>query len=274
MKPFVKWAGGKTQLLPEIKKHLPTNFNRLVEPFVGGGALFLNLELEKVWINDLNKELINLYQQVRNRPKKIMEIADDFKDKYHQDPKGYYYQLRNFDRDKVLYANLTPHFKASRTLFLNKTNFNGLYRVNSQNTFNTPWGQKNRVPEIYNPDELIKTSEYLKQVKITSLDYQKMLKDLTSDDFIYLDPPYDKLTKTTFTSYTIPTFDQKEQIRLKRFCDELNIRGIKFLQSNHRTPFIEDLYKGYKIITIQAKRNINANGAKRGVVEEVLIMNY
>ena len=274
MKPFVKWAGGKTQLLGEINQYLPKNFDRLVEPFVGGGALFLSLEHDKVWINDLNKELINLYQQVRINPKKLMKTVESFKDEYHIDPKGYYYELRNYDRRESLYADLSPTFKASRTLFLNKTNFNGLYRVNSQERFNTPWGQKHKVPEIYNQEELLKISSYLKQVKITSTNYYRMLKDLNQGDFVYLDPPYDKLNKNTFTSYTIPAFDETEQRKLKEFCNQLNTRGIKFLQSNHNTPLIRELYQDYKIVVVNAKRNINANGQKRGVVEEVLIMNY
>lgn len=274
MKPFVKWAGGKTQLLGEINQYLPKEFNRLVEPFVGGGALFLSLEHDRVWINDLNKELINLYQQIKRSPKKLMATVDVFKNEYQLDPKGYYYLRRALDRDEILYANLSPTFKASRTLFLNKTNFNGLYRVNSQERFNTPWGQKHKVPEIYNQEELLKISSYLKQVKITSTNYYKMLKGINQGDFVYLDPPYDKLNKNTFTSYTIPDFDETEQRKLKEFCDNLNNQGIKFLQSNHNTPLIQELYQDYKMVIVNAKRNINADGKKRGVVEEVLIMNY
>lgn len=274
MKPFVKWAGGKTQLLGEINQYLPKNFDRLVEPFVGGGALFLNLEHDKVWINDLNKELINLYQQVKRNPKKLMKTVNAFKDEYQLNPKDYYYRLRNHDRDEVLYANLSPVFRASRVLFLNKTNFNGLYRVNSQNLFNTPWGQKHKIPEIYNPQELFKISSYLKQIKITSTNYYSMLEGINRGDFVYLDPPYDKLNKNTFTSYTIPDFGEAEQRKLKEFCDHLNDRGIKFLQSNHNTPLIQELYQNYKIVIVNAKRNINANGEKRNGVEEVLIMNY
>ncbi|ATG97164.1 DNA adenine methylase [Mesoplasma lactucae] len=274
MKPFVKWAGGKSKLVDEIKSRIPKDTKRLVEPFVGGGALFLSLEMPNSLINDNNKELINLYKTIRNNPKKLMNNVDKLAIEYNKSPEEFYYYLRNLDKADVIYKSFNPTFRASRVLFLNKTDFNGLYRVNANNKFNVPWGRKEKAPEIYDKKNIDEISDFLKTTTIVSKDYRKLQKDIKAGDFVYIDPPYDKLKEDTFTTYTKDDFDRANQVELKEFCDELNKKGIKFLVSNHNTEFIRDLYRDYNISIVMMARNINSNGQKRNAVEEVLISNY
>lgn len=272
-KPFVKWAGGKRQLMDELKKYIPDEFNNYYEPFLGGGALFFELSPKKAVINDYNEELVNVYECIKDS-KKLEAMCKELN--YHESKHSeeYYYEIRNLDRDKNKYSEIVDYKKAARTIYLNKACFNGLYRVNSKNEFNVPFGKKVRV-NIYEKENLITICDYFNDsdIKILSKDFEDVLKDASKGDFIYLDPPYDSDTKT-FNSYTELGFDKQDQIRLARVFKELDSKQCFVMLSNHNTSLINELYKDYNIYVIKAKRNINSNGKKRGAVEEVIITNY
>lgn len=273
MKPVLKWVGGKTQLLDEIKKYIPKDYECYYEPFVGGGAVVFELEPHNAHINDLNKELINVYKQIKKSPIKLIQLLEEHKLNHN---KEYFYKIRELDRDKEIYNNLTDLYKASRLIYLNRTCYNGLYRENKKGEFNTPIGSYKN-PLICDKTAILELSHYLKEekVKIKSLDFEKFLATTKENDFVYLDPPYDPLSETSsFTSYSKDGFSKEDQIRLKATCDKLNNKGVKFLLSNSDTAFINDLYKEYKIVKVKARRNINSKGNSRGKINEVMIMNY
>ncbi|BAU04188.1 DNA methyltransferase [Fischerella major NIES-592] len=273
VKPFLKWAGGKRQLVPLIvENYLPKNYNSQTyyEPFLGGGALLFTLQPKKAVINDINTELINCYQVVKDS---VDELIDDLK--CHKNNEDYYYAIRDWDREES-FQNRTPVQRASRIIFLNKTCYNGLFRVNSQGQFNVPFG-KYKNPNILDADVLKAVSKYLNhnQIQILNLDFQDALKDAKRGDFVYLDPPYDPVSDTaSFTGYDVNGFNKDEQIRLKETFDNLDRKGCKVLLSNAYTNFIKDLYKDYKQIKISAIRAINSNAEKRGKVDEILVKNY
>jgi len=271
VRPFLKWAGGKRQLISTIvANHLPNKYNRYYEPFIGGGALVFALQPKKAVINDSNSELINCYEVVRDS---LDELIDDFQ--RHENEKNYYYAIRDWDRNEN-YKDKTPVQRASRIIFLNKTCYNGLFRVNSQGQFNVPFGSYKN-PNILDVAVLKAVSRYLNEnkVKVVNLDFQEAVKDGKKGDFIYLDPPYDPVSDSaSFTGYDIHGFDRNEQLRLKKIFDELNCRGCHVLLSNAYTNFIVDLYKDYNQTKISAIRAINSNGQKRGKVDEVLVKNY
>ncbi|HIK07577.1 MAG TPA: DNA adenine methylase [Trichormus sp. M33_DOE_039] len=273
VKPFLKWAGGKRQLVPLILgNYLPKNYSHQVyyEPFVGGGAILFSLQPKKAVINDSNSELINCYKVIRDSVDDLIENL-----KSHKNNEDYYYAIRDWDRAKS-FQNRTPIERASRIIFLNKTCYNGLFRVNSQGQFNVPFG-KYKNPNILDVAVLKAVSKYLKENEITilNLDFQDALKDSKKGDFIYLDPPYDPISETaSFTGYDVNGFNKNEQIRLKETFDNLNIRGCKVLLSNAYTDFIRDLYKDYKQAKVSAIRAINSNAKKRGKVDEILVKNY
>jgi len=269
--PIVKWVGGKRQLLPEIVKRIPNTFSYYAEPFVGGGAVFFELQPKKAIINDLNIELINLYKVIKYN---VEELISDLSN--HKNEKEYFYEIRKMDRDEGLYKKLSNVEKASRLLYLNKTCYNGLYRVNSKGQFNTPFGSYKN-PNFNNKELLRELNKYFNdsQIEFYSEDYSMILNRLDSNSFVYLDPPYDPVSETSnFTSYSKTGFGQEEQIRLKEHCDQLNDQGIKFLLSNSSTPFIMDLYGNYHIDIVYARRSVNSNAQKRGEVGEVLVTNY
>lgn len=271
VRPFLKWAGGKRQLLPEIKKYLPKirNNNVYYEPFLGGGALLFELQPTKAVINDSNAGLINCYKAVRDC---LEELIIDLK-KHKNDP-TYYYEIRDWDRSDD-YQNMSLVEKASRIIYLNKTCFNGLFRVNSQGQFNVPFG-KYKNPNILDDAVLRAVSKYLNNNDITILntDFQQAVKNAKKGDFVYFDPPYDPVSDTaSFTGYDINGFDKNEQKRLKEVFIDLTNRGCNVMLSNSLTPFTESLYEGY-YIKVNATRNINSNALKRGKVEEILVLNY
>jgi DNA adenine methylase len=269
--PVVKWVGGKRQLLPVIKKNLPKKYNSYCEPFLGGGAVLFNIQPRKAIINDLNSELMNVYNVIKNN---IDELILDLKK--HKNESDYFYKMRELDRDKKKYNQLSDVKKASRILYLNKTCFNGLFRVNNAGEFNTPFG-KYKNPNIVNENTLRAVNSYFNEVEITfhSKDYQKVLDSLKKNSFVYLDPPYDPVSDTSsFTGYNKGGFNQDEQIRLKECCDSLDDNGIKFLLSNSATEFIKELYKNYNPQIVKAKRSINSVSTKRGQVDEILVKNY
>ena len=272
-KPFVKWAGGKRQVINELLKYVPDEFDTYYEPFVGGGALLFELSPKKAVINDSNEELMNVYNVLCNEEKfkKMCNLLNSYETKHNEE---FYYNIRNKDRSKTAFNRLSDYTRAARTIYLNKTCFNGLYRVNSKNEFNVPFGKKTHV-NTYEGSNLITVSNYLtmNDVKILSVDFEEAVKDAKKGDFVYFDPPYDSDTKS-FTSYTETGFDKSEQTRLARVFKELDKKGVYVMLSNHSTVLVNELYKDYHIYTIEAKRNINANGKKRGKVEELIITNY
>jgi DNA adenine methylase len=270
--PFLKWVGGKRQVIPEILSHLPKNISSLnyCEPFIGGGALLFHLEPKKAIINDYNDELINVYKVIKNN---LEDLLIDLKK--HQNTSEYFYQIRSIDR-QPLFDELTNVQHASRVIYLNKTCYNGLYRVNSLGEFNSPFGKYTN-PNIVNEPVLRAVSKYLNSSDITILngDYEKVLNAVNTDTFVYLDPPYHPISESSnFTGYVQGGWSENHQIRLKKACDDLDKKGVKFLQSNSSAPFIKKLYSEYKIHSINANRSINSDGEKRGQIEELLIKNY
>ena len=272
-KPFVKWAGGKRQIIDMLIKYAPREFNTYYEPFVGGGALFFELSPKKGVINDSNEELINIYKCLCNEDKfkKMCSVLNHYEKEHNEE---FYYKIRNKDRNKNAYNKLADYTKAARTIYLNKAFFNGLYRVNSKNEFNVPFGKKNKV-NTYDGSNLITVSNYLtlNNIKICNEDFEKSVKTAKKGDFVYFDPPYDSDT-STFNSYTEEGFGKEEQKRLAKVFKELDKKGVYVMLSNHNTVLVNELYKDYNIHVIEAKRNINSNGKKRGKVEEVIITNY
>lgn len=268
--PVVKWVGGKRQLLTEIEKYIP-NFTTYYEPFVGGGAVLFHIQPNKAIINDVNSELINLYNVIRNN---VEDLIEDLR--RHINEEAYFYEIRELDRDKEAYSRLTPIQKASRIIYLNKTCYNGLFRVNKAGEFNSPFGAYKN-PNIVNEITLRAVSNYFNKAKITFLccDFEEAVKNARKGSFVYFDPPYDPMSSSAnFTGYDKGGFDRDEQVRLKNLCDKLDKKGIKFLLSNSATDFIKDLYKDYRLEIIQAKRAVNSNPDKRGEVDEVLVRNY
>lgn len=268
--PFLKWAGGKRQLLPEIRKYIPKKINTYYEPFLGAGAVLFDIQPKKAVINDINTELINTYIAIRDH---VDELINDLKK--HKNEKEYFYAIRDLDRKKE-FKKLSLVERASRIIYLNKTCFNGLFRVNSQGHFNVPFG-KYKNPQIVNEIVLRAVHNYLNSNDITILnvDFEKAVENAKKGDFIYFDPPYDPVSDTSsFTGYSLYGFDKDDQIRLRDLFVELDKRGCKVLLSNSATDFIKDLYKDFHIEVVSANRNINANASRRGKIDEVLVMNY
>ncbi len=272
-KPFVKWAGGKRQIIDKLKKYVPEEFDTYYEPFVGGGALLFELSPKHAVINDSNEELMNVYRCLcdEEKFKKMCNVLNHYETSHSEE---FFYEVRNKDRSKNAYNRLSDYTRAARTIYLNKACFNGLYRVNSKNEFNVPFGKKLKV-NTYEGSNLITVSNYLtmNDIKILSVDFEEAVKDAKKGDFIYFDPPYDSDT-STFNSYTEEGFNKDEQRRLASVFKELDKRGCYVMLSNHNTLLVNELYKGYHFHIIEAKRNINANGKKRGKVEELIITNY
>lgn len=270
--PFLKWVGGKRQLLPKIIEHLPKNIRELryFEPFIGGGAVLFHLQPENAVINDFNKELINVYNVVKDN---LDDLIVDLKK--HKNTSEYFYQIRGLDRTDE-FLSLSEVQRASRIIYLNKTCFNGLYRVNNAGEFNAPFGRYKN-PNIVNEPTLKAVNKFLNKnnISINNGDYSDILETADENSFIYLDPPYHPISENSnFTGYVQGGWDMFDQIRLRDVCDILNEKGAKFLLSNSSSPFIKDQYEKYKITTVKAIRAINSNGADRGEIDEVLIKNY
>ncbi len=272
MKPIFKWAGGKRKLLPLIKEVIDLNSlknNTLYEPFVGGGALFLDLENEHVHINDLNSELINAYMQIKNNPLKLIKLLRKFSKKHS---KEFYYEMRNYDRKKS-FNRLSDVTKAARTIYLNRTCYNGLYRVNSKGQFNVPFG-KYKHPDIVLEEKILSLSEYFNKVSavITNCDFETAVASTKKNDLIYFDPPYD-YDSNGFTSYTSNGFSRNDLIRLKRVCDELVAKGCKVIISNNDTKFVNELFNDpkYEIKHVVTRWTISCDGKNRKEIKEVII---
>ncbi len=268
--PIVKWVGGKRQLLSAISALVPKNYSYYHEPFFGGGALLFHLQPKKATINDFNQELINVYQVIKENPEELIQDL-----KKHKNEPGYFYNLRALDRNSN-FDKLSKIKKASRVIFLNKTCYNGLYRVNNAGEFNSPFGRYKN-PNIVNEITIRAVSKYFNNndINILGTDFEKAMEGVKKGSFVYLDPPYHPISESSnFTGYVQGGFDMYDQVRLKDLCDRLNKNGISFLLSNSATQFIEDLYKEYNLIYVKANRHINSNPNKRGEIDEVLIYNY
>lgn len=271
LSPILKWVGGKRQLLSEIIPLIDESCDNYVEPFIGGGAVLFRLQPKKAIINDYNTELINVYRTVRDDLDGLVALLKEH-EKYNSS--DYYYEVRALDRtpdfDKM--SNLE---KAARIIYLNKTCYNGLYRVNSLGQFNSPYG-KYKNPNIVNEVVLRAISKYLNrnEISIRSGDYKDVLNDIEKNTFVYLDPPYMPISSSSsFTGYTEGGFGYDKQVELKEECDKLNSKGVQFLQSNSDCEEIRELYKAYRIKVVKAKRAINSDAKKRGQINEVLIYN-
>ena len=266
--PIVKWVGGKRQLMFELLKNMPKSYNRYFEPFIGGGALFFELQPENAYISDMNEELINLYSVVRDN---VYELIEDLGK--HEVSKEYFLEIRNIDRSEK-YAGLSSIERASRFIYLNRTCFNGMYRVNSQGQFNVPFGHYKN-PRIIDESNLLNCSKLLNKTEIKCADFSEILTKVQKDDFVYFDPPYVPLNETSsFTSYTKDGFDIDMQFKLRDVCDELDSMGVKFMLSNSDTKLVNELYANYEIKKVFASRQINANADGRGKITEVLVRNY
>ena len=269
--PVLKWVGGKRQLIDTFSPLLPKGIKSYCEPFVGGGALLFHLQPKVAYVNDINTELIGVYTVIKEQVDELIEELKKFKNE-----SDFFYSVRDWDRDKEKYNSLSEVERAARILYLNKTCYNGLYRVNNAGEFNSPFGNY-RNPNIINEPVLRAVSAYFNAATIHfySLDYEEVLAKIKKGTFVYLDPPYDPISETSnFTGYSKGGFSQEEQIRLHQCCENLDKRGIRFMLSNSATPFILNLYSKYKITYVQAKRAINSIGSKRGDVDEVVVRNY
>jgi len=266
---IVKWAGGKKQLLKQFQKFFPDKIENYFEPFVGGGAvLFYILQTyapKKVLISDTNEELMNCYEVIKNDVEELILSLKKHKQAHN---KEYYYKIRELDP-----RNLNKIERASRTIYLNKTCFNGLYRVNSKGGFNVPIGSYIN-PSIYNETELRKLSKLLKNVEIKVMSFEDILNYAKKNDFIYFDPPYMPLKKESFTTYTKDNFLEDEQKQLSQVFKKLHKKGCNVMLSNSDTEFIKNLYKEHNINIVKANRMINSNGKDRGKINEVVVTNY
>lgn len=267
-KPFLKWAGGKSQIIDEILNACPKHFNRYFEPFLGGGAVFFNLNPKQSFLSDVSNELINCFIIVKQQPEELAKELSSYS--YSEE---FYYQLREISKNPE-FSNLSPLKRAARFIYLNKTCFNGLYRVNSQGHFNVPFG-KYKNPQFFKLDNLLACSQALEGAQLNAGSYENILTQVSCGDFVYLDPPYSPLNQSaSFTSYTADGFSDAKQLELKNFCDKLNEIGVKFLLSNSYTTLILSLYKNYETSIVKAKRAINSAALGRGQINEVLIRNY
>lgn len=262
--PFVKWAGGKRKLLGEICRRLPPSFRAYHEPFTGGGALFFTLAagLKQAFLSDANNDLIIAYQVVQQSPHALLAALARHA-KHHS--KDYYYAIRG------RHGLEDPVEVAARLIYLNKTCFNGLYRVNSRGEFNVPAGAYEN-PVIVNKDGILACHKALQGVSVTRCGFEAIAP--RRGDFVYFDPPYHPTTETSFTKYASDDFAEKDQIRLCEFYTELGGKGVLAMLSNSDTPFIRQLYGAFFIATVKASRPVNCKADKRGAVREVLITNY
>lgn len=268
-KPFLKWAGGKRQLQETLKEKMPAEYNRYFEPMVGGGALFFYVEPESALIADLNKEIIDLYRIVKNNPEELIRIVNDY---LAVNSKSFYNNIRALDRNGGM-EELSDLEKAARTLYLNRTSFNGLYRVNKSGQFNAPYGKYTN-PSI-DTDNIRACSEALQNTQIEHFSYSSILDVVNEGDFVYLDPPYIPLSETSsFTAYSSNGFSIGQHKELSDFCKELNRRNVKFMLSNSDTELSNSLYSDFNVIKVLAKRLIAAKSNSRRTVSEIIVRNY
>ncbi len=267
MKPVIKWVGGKTQLLKELKEIIIPALKEdsyYYEPFCGGAALALDLEHKNTILNDLNSELINMYKVIRDNSEELIAELKCFQNSHNPE---FYYHIRNLDRTDAL-SKMSDVVKAARTIYLNKTCFNGLYRVNSKGQFNSPIGRTSsgKTPDIVQEDLIREMSQYLKTVQFHNGDYKDCLVTAKAEDVVFFDPPYDQdesISSEGFVGYQKEGWTRKDLEELKTVCDELSIRGVKVVLTNNDTEFVRKLFASYNFREVEVKRSINRNGNKR-----------
>jgi len=264
-KPFLKWAGGKSQHLKEMSKYFPRSFDRYVEPFLGSGSVFFFLKPSKAFLSDSNSELINTFQMVKDRPEQVIN-----KLLQHENTKMHFLITRQL---KPVYLESVE--RAARFIFLNKTCFNGLYRVNSKNEFNTPFGDYDN-PNFCDETTIRVCSKILNnsETEIRSIYFEQVLFNVQENDFVYLDPPYYQFENSKFTNYTRKGFGQIDHEKLAQCFEALSKKNVKLLLSNSDCEWVRNRYKNFEIIELKGKRSINAKGNGRGRVSELLIKNY
>lgn len=274
VKPYLKWAGGKRQLLPVIENYIPdeNEINTYYEPFIGAGAVLFARQPSHAVINDHNTQLITTYKVIKEQVDELIHLLQIHKE---SNTKEYFYDIREQDRKLDKFNTLTDVEKAARFIYLNKTCYNGLYRVNSQGLFNVPFG-KYKNPAICEEVTLREINKYFNSSNISILngDFSEALKTASKGDFVYLDPPYHSPNNMNFTGYQAGGFNEGEQVRLYETFLELSNKNVKCLLSNSDTDFIRDLYKDFTIHTVKATRAINSDATKRGKVNEVLVQNW
>lgn len=274
VKPFISYAGGKTQLLPLLSPYFPEHFDTYYEPFLGGGAVFLYLATHRPQFNavlaDISVDLMITWQVIKDNVEELIEQLENEEDLYHQDQEHYYYLVRD---NPVIQDEVDV---AARVIFLNKTCFNGLYRVNKKGKFNVPWGKGTRNGNICDKTNLRNVSLLLKKTnaKLLMVDYKESTKDAEECDFIYLDPPYLPVSKTAnFTAYTQEGFSLEKHRILSSYFRELDERGCRVVLSNSNVPIIRLLYSGYPIQTVDVKRQVNCKPELRTGQTELIINN-
>ncbi|EHR31921.1 DNA adenine methylase [Helcococcus kunzii ATCC 51366] len=272
IKPFTKWVGGKRQLLNEIVKLMPHSYNTYHEPFVGGGALFFYLQPKNAVINDMNSDLILSYRAIKDDLNNLIEELE-----YHKqhNSKEYFLDLRSYDRNERI-NSLSNTQKAARIMYMLRVCFNGMYRVNSKNQFNVPYGRYKN-PKIVDKVLLKNISDYLNSSNILILneDFEVSIKECKAGDFVYFDPPYIPISETSsFTSYTNEGFSYEDQVRLRNIFSELTRKNVYCMLSNSNSPKTLELYEQFNIHQVKAKRSINSISSKRGEISEVIITNY
>ena len=267
MKPVIKWVGGKTQLLKELKEIIIPALKEdsyYYEPFCGGAALALDLEHKNTILNDLNSELINMYKVIRDNSEELIAELKRFQNSHNAE---FYYHIRNLDRTDAL-SKMSDVVKAARTIYLNKTCFNGLYRVNSKGQFNSPIGRTSsgKTPDIVQEDLIREMSKFLKTVQFHNGDYKDCVATTKNGDVVFFDPPYDQdesISSDGFVGYQKEGWTRKDLEELKTVCDELSIRGVKVVLTNNDTEFVHELFAGYNFREVEVKRSINRDGNKR-----------
>lgn len=272
MKPFTKWTGGKRKLLPILTELLPDDFNRYYEPFIGGGALLFKLLPHDAVINDFNEELINSYLQIRDNPNELIDLLAEHRDKNSKD---YYLNIRSADRDGRI-ESMTDVERAARILYMLRVDFNGLYRVNSKNQFNVPYGRYKN-PKILDKDLIYEVSGYLNanNIQILQGDFANAVAEAIDGDLVYFDPPYIPLSETSsFTSYTHEGFSYEDQVRLRNTVRDLTRRGVNVILSNSSSPLVEDLYQEFNLHYVDASRTNGAKPTSRGKIKEIIVTNY
>lgn len=267
-RPFLKWAGGKSQLVPQLIERMPDRYSNYFEPFVGSGALFFALRPHGAMLSDINRELINVYKVVRDQLDGLLKNLTR-----HRYNSRYFYELRGADR-KTDFWTWSDIERAGRTVFLNKTCFNGLFRVNSRGEFNVPFGDYKN-PTIADEENLRHCSMALRGAELEVQPFDRVREFSRAGDFVYFDPPYLPLTPTAnFTAYHNLGFSFQEHVKLRDLCADLDRKGVKFMLSNSHTPEVLELFNGFEIDVVYASRAINSKGDRRGKVREVIVRNY
>lgn len=270
--PFVKWAGGKKQLLSRLKDRMPNSYNNYYEPFIGGGALFLDIQPKKAVINDVNTQLLNVYRQLKTDAEAVINIIQEYDNKLCS--KEYYLEMRSLYNHKITTKSLDAEC-AALTIWINKHCFNGLYRVNSKGLFNVPFNNKTSVASMV-PDNLKNIGNYLNEadIEIREGDFEDACRDAKEGDFVYFDSPYIPASETAnFTDYTKDGFSYEDHVRLSELFKKLSNSGVKLMLSNHNVDLVYKLYQGFNITPVEVKRLINRDASKR-VGKEVIITNY